>query len=153
VVGGAVLVAAAAVVGPHLSVTSLKDASHGLALAFIVLSLVLLTGYGGMVSLCQMTFAGLGAYAMSHVGGSGGSLIGLAAAAVLAGAAGGLVALPTLRLRGLYLALATFAFAQAMDTVFFTNVFGAGGSISVARPHIPGVPRTDRAYFVLLAVV
>lgn len=153
IAGGLGLVAAAGLIAPHLSGANLKDASHGMAYAFIALSLVLLTGYGGMVSLCQMTFVGLGAYAMGHVGGSGGSPLGLLAAAGLAGGCGALVALPTLRLRGLYLALATLAFAQAMDTVFFTNVLGSGGSIVVARPHIAGVPRTDRAYFVELAVV
>ena len=152
-VWGAVLVGAAAVAGPQLSVVNLRTASHGLALGVIMLSLVLLTGYGGMVSLCQMTFVGIGAFAMGHVGGHGGSLLGLLAAGGLAAAFGVLVALPTLRLRGLYLALATLAFAQAMDTVFFTNVLGTGGAVHVARPHIPGIPRGDVAYFVELAVV
>jgi branched-chain amino acid transport system permease protein len=150
---GAVLVVAAAATGPRLSVANLRTASHGMALAIIMLSLVLLTGYGGLVSLCQMTFVGLGSYAMAHAGGHGGSLLGLLAAAGLAAGFGIVVALPTLRLRGLYLALATLAFAQAMDTVFFNNVLGEGGAIRVARPHIPGVSRGDVAYFVELAVV
>ena len=151
--GGAALVAAAALVAPFLSTTQLKDASNGLALAFIMLSLVLLTGYGGMVSLCQMTFAGIGAYEMGHVGGSGGSLLGVLAAAAVAALFGAVVALTTVRLRGLYLALATLAFAYAMELAFFPNVLGGGGSVRVARPHLPGVPRTDRAYFIELAVV
>jgi len=153
VFGGAGLVVAAAIAAPLLSESNLRDASHGMALALIMLSLVLLTGYGGMVSLCQMTFAGLGAYAMAHVGGRGGSPLGLLAAAGFAALFGVAVALPTLRLRGLYLALATLAFAQAMDTVFFTNVLGGGGSVLVARPHIPGISRSDQAYFVELAVL
>ncbi|HVU73658.1 MAG TPA: ABC transporter permease [Mycobacteriales bacterium] len=147
------LVAAAAVVGPQLSVVNLRIASHGLALGVVMLSAVLLTGYGGLASLCQMTFVGLGAYAMGHVGGHAGNPLGLVAAAALAAGFGVLVALPTLRLRGLYLALATLAFAQAMDTVFFTQVLGAGGAIHVARFYPPGVPHTDSAYFVELAVV
>ena len=108
---------------PHALVT---HGSRALGFGIILLSLVLLTGYGGMVSLCQLTFAGLGAYAMSHVGGPGGNVLGLLAAAALAAAVGVLVALPTLRLRGLYLALATLAFAQAMDVMFFKRALGYG---------------------------
>jgi branched-chain amino acid transport system permease protein len=87
--------------------------------------------------------------------GHGGSLWGVLAAIGFAAAAGFVLGLPTLRLRGLYLALATFAFANAMDAVFFLNpkIFGLGGSINVERPHIPGIRQTDRIFFIELAVV
>ena len=147
------LVVIALAVAPLMSDSLVAHASRGFGFGLILLSMVLLTGYGGMVSLCQLTFAGLGAYAMSQVGGASGNPLGLLAAAALAGAVGALVALPTLRLRGLYLALATLAFGQAMDTIFFTKVLGAGGGLEVARPHFPGLPRSDRAYFVELAVI
>ncbi|HVU35352.1 MAG TPA: branched-chain amino acid ABC transporter permease, partial [Opitutaceae bacterium] len=118
-----------------------------------LLSLVLVTGYGGMVSLCVLSFLGLGAFAMAHAGGSGGSLLGILAAIGLAGGVGALVALPTLRLRGLYMALATFSFAAVMELAVFTQILGTGGNLSVARVHIPGVPtQSDRAYFTLCAV-
>jgi branched-chain amino acid transport system ATP-binding protein len=39
-----------------------------------------------------------------------------------------------------------------MDTVFFTKVFGSGGSFEVARPHLPLIPRGDRTFLVELAV-
>jgi ABC-type branched-subunit amino acid transport system ATPase component/branched-subunit amino acid ABC-type transport system permease component len=151
-VGLGALLLGTAVLAPLMPAAVVTHSSRALGFGIVLLSLVLLTGYGGMVSLCQLTFAGLGAYAMSHVGGSGGSLLGLLAAAALAAVVGALVALPTLRLRGLYLALATLAFAQAMDTVFFTKVLGSGGSFEVARPHLPFVPRGDRAYLFELAV-
>jgi branched-chain amino acid transport system permease protein len=68
-------------------------------------------------------------------------------------AVGAAVALPTLRLRGLYLALATFAFATAMDTVFFEREIGSGGSKSVPRLHVPGIPtQSDEAFFLVCAV-
>ncbi len=139
-----------------LSSSGLGYANRGVALAIIMLSLVLLTGYGGQVSLCQLSFAGLGAFAMAKVGGGHGSLLGLLAAVGLAGAVGAVVALPALRLRGLYLALATLAFAQGLDAAFFNNtdVFGVSLSITVARPSLPGVSLTsDRAYLVVLCVV
>ncbi|MEO6204996.1 MAG: ABC transporter permease [Mycobacteriales bacterium] len=151
-VWGSALVLLAAVLAPRLSIINLATGSKALVFALVLLSMVLLTGYGGQVSLCQLTFVGLGSYAMGTWG--GGSLLGVLAAVALAAAAGAAVALPTLRLRGLYLALATFAFAGALDLVFFNNVFGAGGSLDVPRPRVPGIAtQSDQAYFVLLATV
>lgn len=139
-----------------LSTSNLSYANTGVCLGLVMLSLVLLTGYGGQVSLCQLTFAGLGAYAMGKVGGSGGSLLGLLAAVGLSAAVGTLVALPALRLRGLYLALATFAFAYGMDQGFFSSpkFFGSSDTINVSRPHIPGLSfASNRTYFIALCVV
>ncbi len=134
-----------------LSEANLIIGSRSLALAITLLSLVLLTGYSGLTSLCHLTFVGLGAYAMGTWG--GGSLLGVLAAVVLSAVAGAAVALPTLRLRGLYLALATFAFATAMDTVFFNNRLGEGGSLEVKRLHLPFVAtESNAAFFVLCAV-
>jgi branched-chain amino acid transport system permease protein len=148
---GGVLIAVVALAAPHLSGSNLVTGSKALIFALTLLSLVLLTGYGGQVSLCQLTFVGLGSYAMGTWG--GGSLLGVIAAVLLSAVAGAAVALPTLRLRGLYLALATFAFASAADLVFFNRVFGAGGSLAVPRLHLLGIPtKSNEAYIVLLAV-
>jgi branched-chain amino acid transport system permease protein len=155
-IASTVFVLLAVVVSRALSASNLDIASKGVSVAIIMLSLVLLTGYGGQVSLCQFTFAGLGAYAMGKVGGNGGSFLGLLAAVGLAAAVGIVVALPALRLRGLYLALATLAFAYGMDQVFFTNTsfFGAFLSLNVARVHIPGFElHGSRTYFVALCIV
>jgi branched-chain amino acid transport system permease protein len=150
---GAAVIVAAAIVGAFLSGPNLKIASNGFITGIMLLSLVLLTGYGGMVSLCVLSFVGLGSYAMSHVGGSGGSLLGVLAAVALSAAVGALVALPTLRLRGLYLALATFSFATIMDLAVYTQILGTGGNLSVARVHIPGIPtKSDQAFFMVCAV-
>jgi branched-chain amino acid transport system permease protein len=131
VIAGAALVVIAVIVAPRLSAANLVTASHGVALGLIMLSLVLLVGYGGQVSLCQMTFAGLGAFAMGKVAG-GHSWWGILAAIGLSAAVGALVALPALRLRGLYLALATLAFASAMDVAFFSqHDFGTIGRVSL----------------------
>ena len=118
------------------------------------LSLVLLSGYGGQVWLCQFTFMGLGAWAMTKVGG-GDSVLGVLAAIGLCAAAGGILALPALRLRGLYMALATLAFAVLMDQLFFTNPSVIpNGSMTVGRPDIFGMHfTTDRAFMVLIAIV
>jgi branched-chain amino acid transport system permease protein len=138
-----------------VSAGNLSRLGSGLAFALIMLSLVPLTGYGGQVSLCQMTFAGLGAFAMVKLG-AGGSPLGLLAAAALAAGVGALIALPSLRLQGLYLALSTMAFAVLMDNMFFVDkhVFGYAGVAKVARPQILGLSLGgDRAFVVFLAVV
>lgn len=150
-ISGAVFVVIAALVSGQLSPANLAIGGQGLVLSFILLSLVLLSGYGGQVSLCQLTFVGLGAYAM---GKTGGGVFGLACAIALPAAVGALVALSVVRLRGLYLALATLAFAQAMDLVFFNRALGFGGTLEVPRPSLPFVDLgNDRVFFVLLAVV
>jgi branched-chain amino acid transport system permease protein len=150
---GALVIVGAFIASNFLSAANLSWGAEGFATALELLSLVLLTGYGGMVSLCTLSLAGLGGYAMSHVGGGGGNPVGLLAAAGLAGAVGALIALPTLRLRGLYFALATFSFATVMDLAVFTQILGTGGSLSVARVHLPGIPtRSGQAYFMVCAV-
>jgi branched-chain amino acid transport system permease protein len=154
VIGAAVLVAVAFLVSGHLSVSDLSVANKGIIFSIILLSLVLLTGYSGQISLAQMTFVGFGAFAMSRIGG-GGSWWGVLAAVGFGAVAGALVALPALRLRGLYLALSTLAFAEAMDTVFFNNnhVFGQGGAAKVKRLHIPGFSLADNRHFFMFCVV
>lgn len=145
------LVVAAGLLSLFLSDANLIVGGRTFSLAIALLSLVLLVGYGGQVSLCQLTFVGLGAYAMGTWG--GGSLLGVASAVALAAAAGALVALPALKLRGLYLALATFAFANAMEYLFFQRRFGADDTLSVPRLELPLLPtESDRAFFLLCAV-
>ena len=148
-----ILVVATFVISTGLSGPDLRTMASGFALALVLLSLLLLTGYGGMISVCQMTFVGLGAVAMGKVA-SGGSLWGVLAAIAFAALAGFLLALPTLKMRGLYLALATFAFATVMDKAVFTKVFGSGGNLPIGRPDIPLIPtESDRAWLMLTAIV
>jgi branched-chain amino acid transport system permease protein len=124
-----------------------KDAAGIAALSIVALSLVPLIGFGGQLSLCPLSFAGIGAVVMAHHG-QGGSLWGLLLATVIAGAVGALVALPAIRLGGLYLALATAAFAVFLDRWFFTladfKVLGhnisvfESGVVHVNPPDLPG---------------
>jgi branched-chain amino acid transport system permease protein len=127
---------------------------QGLALGIIMLSLVPLIGWAGQISLAPMAFAGIGAVVMSHWGGEG-TLEGLVAATLIPGAVGALVALPALRLRGLYLALSTASFAVFMDLVFFNQtLFLPNGNVQVPRLDLFGFSFDDeRAHLVLLGVV
>lgn len=150
-VGFGAFIVAVAAVSLMLSDKNVVLWSKAIVLAIIMLSLVPLTGYGGQISLAQMTFAGLGAIAMARVGGESGNPVGLLAAVILAALVGALVALPALRLRGIYLALATLAFAFFMDKVIFSQqaVFGAG-SLTVGRP---GPLQNDKVFMVFVAIV
>jgi len=129
-------------------------AGQTLVYGIVALSLVLLIGYAGQVSLCQFAFMGIGAFCMGKVAG-GGSVLGLIVGVVVCAAVGALVALPATRVRGLYLALATFAFAEAVQYGFFADihVFGTAG-IEVGRFSFAGVSfDSDHAELVLLGVV
>ncbi len=153
--GGFLLVGAVALAVPFLSVSNVSKLGMELALGLICLSLIPLAGWGGQVSICQLTFAGVGAFAMTKWG-HGGSLLGYLAAAGLAGAVGAFVSLFALRLRALYLALATLAFASLMDNSFFNwgVIFGYGGSVPIPRPNLLGYHVTgDKSFDILLAVV
>ena len=127
---------------------------QGLALGIVMLSLVPLIGYAGQISLAPMAFAGIGAVAMGAWGGDGNPLA-LLGAGVAAGVAGVVVALPALRLQGLYLALSTAAFAVFMDLVFFNqDLFMPNGNRAVPRVDLGPVSTDgDRAHLVFLGVV
>ena len=158
-IGGVVFLVIAVVVGIAFSNTEFKGTtllSIGgmiMCLGIVGLSLVLVTGYSGQVSLCQFSFMGIGAFVMGKVAG-GGSLLGLVLGTVICAAVGALIALPTIRLSDLYLALATFAFADAVAQGFFNDgrIYGAGG-LSINRISVAGISLTgDRGEFLLVTV-
>jgi branched-chain amino acid transport system permease protein len=154
IVGAVVLVGVAGILAVLLDSSELLSWGKALPFALIMLSLVPLTGYGGQISLAQMSFAGLGAFAMS-IWGAGGSPLGLVAAFVLPAVVGALIALPALRLHGIYLALSTLAFAVFMDRVVFNQErMFPSGSRPVDRVRLGPVDfGSDRAYFVFMALV
>lgn len=91
--------------------------------AIVTLSVVILTGWGGQVSLGQVGFMAVGAI----VGGALTATVGLPfwiAVPVAAAVTGGfsmLVGLPALRIPGLFLLPVTFAFAAAVQSAFFED--------------------------------
>ena len=154
VAGALLLVALFVVLASMVGDTALATLTQGLAFGIVGLSLVLLVGYAGQVSLCQLTFMGIGAFTMGKAFG-GASWWGLLLAVVVSGAVGALVALPVLRLRGLYLALATFAFGEVMYSAFFNNasVISQGTSVNVGRVPLPFVHSVgDRAMLIEVSV-
>src|SRR4051794_17431990 len=78
----------------------------------VALGLNLLTGYAGQISLCHAAFFGVGAYSSAILTEKAGLpyLLSLLLGALLTTAIGALVALPALRLKNIYLAIATLGF-------------------------------------------
>jgi uncharacterized membrane protein YhaH (DUF805 family) len=107
VIGMVVLFVVMAIISGFLSATNLNRFALGMCTALIALSLVPLTGWAGQVSLAPLAFAGIGAVAYSRLGGAEGHGYAVILAALVVLPVGALLALPALRLQGLYLALAT----------------------------------------------
>ncbi|RDI26720.1 ABC transporter permease [Lentzea flaviverrucosa] len=126
---------AGVVVALALLVDSVVAGQLALALVFgiVLLSMVLLTGYGGVVSLGQFTFVGVGAVTVARLGSP--SPVTLLIGAGVAAAVGAVIALTALRVSGLYLALATLGFAQLMDKLVLQSpiAFGVRGSLQVPK--------------------
>ena len=108
----------------------------------IYLSVVIVTGYLGQISLAQMSFAGVGGFGLSHL--ASGAGIGFPVGLLLAGCAavpiGLLVGSTALRIRGVNLAIVTLAAAATLDTLIFSNGWFSGGfsGVSVAAPRLFG---------------
>lgn len=95
----------------------------------LALSVVVLTGYVGQVSLAQLSFAGVSAFVLTHLSTNLG--IGFPFSLILASLAavplGLLIGLPALRLRGVNLAVVTLAFAFTIDALVFNWTGFTGG--------------------------
>src|ERR1700737_157264 len=105
---------------PMLLPDYLVDFSLVLIFGLCALSLMVLAGFTGLVSLGHAAFLGIGAYAHVYFFQDLGLpwIASVALAAVVTGAVGVLVGLPALRMTGLYLAIATLAFALIIQEVF-----------------------------------
>ena len=136
-----------------VSPTSLGYGQQAVVAAMIGLSLLVLTGWAGQISLAAFAFAGIGAWAVGtlHVPLVPGLLVGGAAGVV----ASVLVGLPALRLRGLFLAVSTLAFAIAVaDFVLNPSYLGKWLPSTMHRPVLLGLNfDDDRSYYYLSLVV
>ena len=95
-------------------------------LAIVFLSITVITGFAGQVSLCQATFATIGASATSQLAIAQGVsiLVAMLIGALIAAVVGVLIAIPSMRLGGIFLALATLSFAYFFDQVILQARMG-----------------------------
>jgi len=110
----------------------------GLGYAVCFLSYTIVTGEAGIVWLCQITFAGIGAVVTAELATNHGwsVLAGVLAGGLVCAVLGAVIGFATLRLGDLYVALVTLAFGLLVDNLVFQinsiNNFGAG--IAVPPP-------------------
>jgi branched-subunit amino acid ABC-type transport system permease component len=134
-------------VGPKLPVYI-----SGAGFVIVFLSLGLLIQTAGQISLCQGVFAAIGAVAFSRLNLTLGVPwpVALVTAGAIAAPIGALVAIPAIRVKGIYLALATFGFGILMvNLVYGTSLmFGTGSALVAHRPKLGFLSlASDRAYF------
>jgi len=126
--------------------------------AVLAIGLDLLLGWSGQFAFAHIAFFGIGIYgtALLHTRLRIPFVIGMPVAAGLAGLTGWLLAIPSTRLRTVYLALATYAFAECAQWVFRTwdGVTGGSDGLRIKPPSVLGhVAGTDPAAFPVVAVV
>jgi ABC-type branched-subunit amino acid transport system permease subunit len=110
--------------------------------AVIALSIVVLTGYVGQISLAPMAFAGIAAFSMVKLTDWGLPFpIAPLLAALVAVAVGLLAGIPAVRVRGMNLAIATLAAAVAIEELLFGwDWFTSGGTgTRVPEPELFGI--------------
>ncbi len=100
----------------------------------VVVSLVILTGWSGQISLGQWAFSGLGAMVAGYMAGRHHSdfFATLVVAGLVGAVAAVVIGLPALRIQGLYLAITTLGFA-IMVQVYFLNKKYFGGILPTSR--------------------
>jgi len=116
-----------------------------LAGALIALSLVLLTGMVGQISLAQTTFAGVAGLMLSKIGTGVPFPLSLVVAALIAAAAGAVVGLPALRIRGAQLAVVTLAAALTVERFVFGNPRVVSPLNLIPNPELFGLNLSVRA--------
>ena len=117
--------------------TALPALAVTFTIATLLLSVVVLTGYAGQVSLAQFTIAGIGGLIAAQLAAQAGLGFGLALVLGTIGAAlvGILFAIPALRTRGVNLAVITLAVAWAAQDMLFNNPHASGGTGGVTVGH------------------
>ena len=152
-----VVIAVVTVIVPAVWISSM---TLGVSLAIIFLSITLLTGLAGQLSLAQAAFAGIGACVTGQLASNQDVpiLIAALAGALVAGLGGWAASLPALRLRGLPVALLTLCLALLADNLLFQTSWISGGSSGLAVPRPSsifgiGFQGADARGFFVLAVV
>jgi ABC-type branched-subunit amino acid transport system ATPase component/branched-subunit amino acid ABC-type transport system permease component len=155
-IGGAVALGAVLVIVPHLvNAAQLPYWSDGMTQVILFLSLGLLVRTSGQVSLCQAAFAAIGATTMGHLTAGFGLPWGIAL--LLAGLAavpvGAFIAIPAIRLPGVFLALATFGFGVTMEQMGYPLWLMFGSSSLGQAVNRPAFAQGDVAYYYLMVVL
>jgi branched-chain amino acid transport system permease protein len=118
----------------------------------------ILTGFTGQISLGQGAFFGVGAYTSAFITAKMGLSfwVGVPAAGLMTAMAGMVFGIPSLRLKGLYLAIATLASQFILEWIFIRWEPVTGGSFGIVlpRPSIGGyVFESDRSFYYIVLII
>jgi sulfate-transporting ATPase len=110
------------------------------AFAIIALSVVVITGYGGQLSLAQSVLAGLGAITAARLTAALPFPLAMLVAALIVAVVGALIGIPALRTRGVTLAVVTLGLGSALADVLLRNpdYTGGVGGILIPTPSLFG---------------
>lgn len=125
--------------------------------AIVGLGLMLLAGFTGLFSLGHAAFLGVGAYTQAVLTGMGWPFaLSLACAAGLSAAVGVVVGLPAMRVKGIYLGMATLSFGFIVEEVFarWESVTGGNAGKHLEPPRLGGwqLDSTESFYFLCLVI-
>ena len=142
VLAGAVIVTLLAL-APNLASGHLALWGEGLIYTILVLSAGLAIKEAGLVTLCQVSFAAVGGVAFAHMVSDHHwpFFAALLFAGLVAMLVGAFVAIPAIRVSGVFLALATFGFGLALQTLLYPT----GIMFTVSYDGLPNIPRPDFA--------
>ncbi|MGH2794162.1 MAG: ABC transporter permease [Actinomycetota bacterium] len=132
-----------------------RSVTVGLIHAIVFISLVILTGYSGQISLGHSAFMGVAAFTAAHIATDAGwpSWLALLVGALAAVPAGALIGVIAVRLHGLFLALMTLAAAFMAHELFFTESSVSGSQGFVALPRPAGFEGDTAFYYLVLILL
>jgi len=154
----AAVILAAVSLPQGLSASQMFNVTSVVVFALIGLSLVVLTGYAGQVSLGQFAFVAIGAALGGRLHQLGYPFpVALLAASVVGGLVAVVVGLPALRIRGLFLAVTTLGFSIAVAAWLFNQSWvdhhrGGSTSLSIPRPQIGGFSFNSETHYYWLCL-
>jgi len=135
----------------------LAQLSFVLIYSIVGLGLMLLAGFTGQVSIGHAAFLGVGAYTQAYLTNLGWPFpIALFFAMILSAAVGIVVGTPALRVKGIYLGIATLAFGFIVEEAFarWESVTGGNAGMHVKAPDIFGLKlETDTGFYYLCLVL
>jgi branched-chain amino acid transport system permease protein len=128
--------------------------THAIIFGIIGLSLNILMGYAGQISLGHQAFVGIGAFTAAFMATNAGVPFALAVpiAGVIGAATAAVLGIVALRIQGLYLALITLAYGSVAERSIFSIEALTGGGAGLPAPR-PGIFQGDKPYAYLCLVV
>jgi branched-subunit amino acid ABC-type transport system permease component len=159
-VAGAIMATGALglVVLPNV-INQARIVQYSSALGYVIMfaSLGLITWTSGQISLCHLGFAAIGATTAGHLLAHGTPwFLAVLVGGLVTVPAGAVVAIPAIRLSGIYVAVATFGFGIVLQQLVYPSpwMFGVLNRVEVPRPHVLGIDFTsDKGYYYLALLV